>query len=305
MKWPTVAALAILLAATPAAAGPEVTVLLHHPDDGVDPFGFPYGPGGDYFTTRYAPLVADKQRFDFPFFVADGVLPIEQLPDPNVPVEATRLAYEAATQQRLATATPATLRVATTASDAAALVAIEVVPVAVLEESFHVMAALSEDPVHHLPLLTNGVEDHRFTVRAVVDLGSVDLRTTSNHTHSFPLQDSWQRDRLVVAVWLQKDAPSPRFDAREIVQATHARLGADVVQDSKGVLLEMLSATWCDPCLYGDLALEAVAVAHGAAEPLDLQTGSRYFEAPTQPILTVAFSLLVGLAIAWLGGRKS
>lgn len=306
MTWSSVAAAAaVLLAALPAAAaGPEVTVLLHHPNDGVDPFGFPYGPAGDYFTTRYAPLVADKQRFDFPFFVADGVLPIEQLPNPQIPVEATRIAYEAATQQRLATATPAVLRVATTEAQGSALVALEVRPLAALDETVHVMVALTEDPVHLLPLLTNGVEDHRFTVRAIVDLGPVDLRAASNHTHAFALQDGWQRDRLFIAVWLQANAPSPRFDAREVVQATHVQLGADVVQDRKGVLLEMLSATWCDPCLFGDLALEAVAIEHGVAQPLEQATGPRYFEAPHRPVLTVAFALLAGLAVAWYGGRR-
>jgi hypothetical protein len=108
-----------------------------------------------------------------------------------------------------------------------------------------------------------------------------------------------------VAAWLQQDAPSPRFDAREVVQATHVALGASVEQDAKGVLLEMLSATWCKPCLYGDLAIEAVAVAHGAAEPLEPATqGPRYFQAPPSPALALVAAALAGAGLAWWGGRK-
>lgn len=300
-------AMAALLAAPAAEAGPQVTVLLHHPDDGVDPFGFPYAAGSDYFSTRYGPLVADKQRFDFPFFVADGVVPIEKLPDPDVPFEATRTAYEGATASRLAEQAPATLRLATTTAGPSAVLAVHVDPVAAIAgEDLHLMVALAEDPVRYLPPpgLTNGVEDHRFTVRAIADLGRVELTAASNRTHAFTLGDGWARDRLVAAAWLQQGAPTPRFDAREVVQATHVALGDTVVQDTKGVLLEMLSATWCEPCLYGDLALEAVAVAHGAAEPLAADAGPRYFQAPSSPALAIAAAIAAGLAFAWLGGRK-
>lgn len=302
------ALVALALAFVPAAhAGPDVTVLLHHPDDGVDPFGFPYGPAGDYFTTRYASLVADKQRFDFPFFVADGVVPLEQIPDPKVPFESARAAYEAATQERLTEASAVTLRLATQVAGSSAVLALDLDPVAPLPgEDLHLMVALAEDPVTYLPPagLTNGVEDHRFTVRLVRDLGVVELTGPLNRTHSLPLQDGWARDRLHVAVWLQQDAPSPRFDAREVVQATHVRLGDAVEQRNKGVLLEMLSATWCEPCLYGDLALEAVAVAHGVAEPLDEAGGPRYFQAPRLPWLTIGVCVAIGLAVARWGVRQ-
>lgn len=299
---------AALLLAPAAQAGPDVTVLLHHPDDGVDVFGFPYSPAGDYFTTRYAALAADDGRFDFPFFVADGVLPLETLPDPDRPFESARAAYEDATQARLATATPVTLRLATTLAEGSAVVAVAVDPVAPLAgEDLHLMLAVAEDPVHYLapPLLNNGVEEHRFTVRAVADLGPVDLSAPTEAGHTFALDDAWATDRLIVAAWLQQDAPSPRFDAREVVQATHVALGASVEQDSKGVLLEMLSATWCKPCLYGDLAIEAVAIAHGAAEPRQPRhEGPRYFQAPPSPALAILAAGLAGAGVAWWGGRK-
>lgn len=311
MKGTAVAALLALFALllVPAAqAGPEVTVLLHHPDDDVDVFGFPYSPAGDYFTTRYATLAVDKQRFDFPFFVADGVLPLEKLPDPDRPFESARVAYEEATTARLAEAAPVTLRLATTHAQGSAVVAVAIEPVGQLSgEDLHLMLAVAEDPVHYLapPALTNGIEDHRFTVRAVADLGVVDLAGPAELAHTFALEDGWAAERLIVAAWLQQGAPSPRFDAREVVQATHVPLGGSVEQDTKGVLLEMLSATWCKPCLYGDLAIEAVAVAHGAAESLEPGAeGRRYFVAPPSPALALVAAVLAGTGIAWWGGRR-
>jgi hypothetical protein len=307
MKGLAVAAFAALLLAPAAQAGPEVTVLLHHPDDDVDIFGFPYSPAGDYFTTRYAPLAADTQRFDFPFFVADGVIPLEKLPDPARPFDSARTAYEEATQTRLAKASPATLRLATTHAGGSAVITVAIEPVAPMaDEDLHLMLALAEDPVHYLapPALTNGIEDHRFTVRAVVDLGAIDLSGPVEAGHTFTLDDAWATDRLIVAAWLQQDAPSPRFDTREVVQATHVALGGEVTQDTKGVLLEMLSATWCQPCLYGDLAIEAVAVAHGAAEPLDVDAGPRYYQAPPSPALALVAAALAGGGIGWWGGRR-
>ncbi len=314
MKGPAPAALLAVLAAAAAlaapvaqASGPEVTLLLHHPNDGVDPFGFPYAGDDAYFMLRYAPLVADKQRFDYPFFVADGVHAIEGPVNASRPFAAARDAYSAAVDDRLGEESPATLRLATTMAGPSAVLGVAVEPVAPLAGAHvHLFVALAEDPVHFLPPpgLTNGVEDHRFTLRAVADLGELDLAGASNATHTFTLSDSWARDRLVAAAWLQAESPGTRFAAREVVQATHVVLGGSVVQDSKGVLVEMLSATWCEPCLYGDLAAEAVAVEHGSAEPLDAGAGPRYFQPPASPVLAVLAALLAGVAAAWWGGKR-
>lgn len=299
------ALLAVLL--TPAAQGaPEITVLLHHPNDGVDPFGFPYSPAGDYFQDRYSSLVADKQRFDFPFFVADGVLPLEKIPDPSIPFESARAAYEQTVAQRLAEETPATLRLASTRTAASALVSVAIEPRAPIEgENLHLLLAITEDPVHFLPPpgLTNGVTEHRFTVRAIVDLGRIDLEESFNVTRAIPLDPSWMQQNLHVAAWLQQSAASPRFDAREVAQATSSPLGSSVVQESKGVLVEMLSATWCEPCLYGDLAVEAVAVAHGSAQPLQTDSGPRYFQGPPSLPVAITAAVLAALVVAVWGGR--
>lgn len=310
--WTRLALLALglagLLTLPAAQAGPQVTVLLHHPNDGVDPFGFDYAQGTDYFAVRYGPLVADKQRFDFPFFVADGVLPIETLPDPDVPFEATRAAYEQAVALRSAEQAPATLHLASTMAAGTLFATLRIEPAAPLaEEDLHLLLAVTEDPVHYQPppKLTNGITEHRFTVRAVADLGAIDLTGPVNLTRSFSLPESWDREALHVAAWLQQGAGSPRFDAREVVQATSAPAGQAVTQDTKGVLLEMLSATWCKPCLYGDLAAEAVAVDRGAAQPLVAETGPRYFQPPVTPWLAFGLAAVAAVVLAgWGGGRQ-
>ena len=301
------AAAALVLLAPAAQAAPEVTLLLHHPNDGVDPFGFGYVGQDAYFFWRYAPLVSETQRFDYPFFVADGVHDLQGPVDASRPFIAARDAYEAAVADRLAIPNAVTLTLRSTVAGPAAVLAVQADPVAPLpDESLHLMVALAEDPVHFLPppSLTNGVEEHRFTLRAIADLGALDLTGAANATHTFTLAESWARDRLIAVAWLQQQSPGPRFAVREVVQATHAPLGQEVVQDRKGVLAEMLSATWCEPCLYGDLAAEAVAVAHGSAEPLEAGGGPRYFEPPASPVVAVLAAVAAGVAAAWWGGRR-
>lgn len=286
-----------------APGGPPLTLLLFHPNDGVDPLGFDAGGGSDPFALRYAPLVADKGRFDFPFFVADGVLPIEAIPDPSRPYASALEAYSQAVAAREAEEPAAVLRLASLVAGGQATVQVAVAPRADLAaEDLRLRVALVEDHVEYQPPpgLTNGVTDHRFTVRAYADLGRV--AAAGNLSHSFLLPDSWARERLSVAAWLQQGAPSPRFDAREVAQATSAPLGSEVVQSRKGVLAEMLSATWCDPCLYGDEAAEALAVQAGVAEPSGGGPSWRYLEPSGRVAALVAGSVALGagvVALAW------
>jgi hypothetical protein len=301
------AAAAALPAPVAAKASPPspLTVLVFHPDDGVDPFGVSFA-GSDAFAARYAPLVADKGRFDFPYFVADGVLPIESIPDPSKPYLSVVQAYAAAIDSRAAEQPPATLRLASARAAGQALVTVDVEPVESLAgESLHLWLAVAEDHIHYQPPpgLTNGVTDHRFTVRTVADLGVQDLSGRVNATHTFALGDGWDADQLSVAAWLQQDAPTPRFDAREVVQAAHAPLGGAVEQASKGVLAEMLSATWCDPCLYGDKAMEDLAVARGAATAGPAPRQFRYLDWSARDLLPLGAAAAAGvlLVAAWRG----
>ncbi len=298
----------VTLADGVAAQAPAVTVLLHHPYDQTDPFGFPYVGAADYFAARYGGLVADKGRFDYPFFVADGIVTIERLPDPARPYVSALDAYGAAIAQRTNQSSPVVLELSSTRVGDQIQGTWRVNPRdALAGESLHLMLAVVEDHIEYLPLtgLTNGVKDHRFTVRAVVDAGELDLADASarNGTHTFVKSEGWKEDRLSVAAWVQAAAPGLRFDAREVVQATHAVVGAQVRQESKGVLVEMLSATWCEPCLYGDLAVEDLAVQYGITSKDKPQESLRYFAAPRLPLLVAILSVLGGWLVVRLAGR--
>jgi thiol-disulfide isomerase/thioredoxin len=308
-----VAALLMLLALAPWPAHAQdaspvpIVVLTFHPNDGVDPLGFAAdGRGTDPFALRYGPLVADKGRFDFPYLVADGVLPIEAIPDPSKPYLSALGAYGNAVQARATKQAPVTLRLESSVAGDGVVVGVEVLPRTDLAgEDLHLRLALVEDHVHYQPPpgLTNGVTDHRFTVRAYADLGAVDFNAAPRSTHRFALAASWDVQQLSVAAWLQQDAPSPRFDAREVLQATQAPVGRAVEQTSKGVLVEMLSATWCDPCLYGDRALEQLAVDHGVASPGQARPTWQYLEPKAAHLAPVAAAIAAGLALVLLWRR--
>lgn len=311
LAWAALLAVAAALAASapPVSAdghqGVGLTVLLFHPHDGVDPLGVPY-QGSDPFTVRYAPLVAEKGRFDFPFFVADGVLPIESIPDPGQPFASARASYDQAISERLQVQSPVVMALESLVAGRQVVASVSMEPATTLQgEDLHLWLAIVEDHVDYQPPpgLTNGVTDHRFTVRGVRDLGAVDFGAPVNLTATFLLDDGWQRSELSVAAWLQQDAPSPRFDAREVVQATHAPVGGRQVQAVKGVLAEMLSATWCDPCLYGDAAIEDVAVARGVAQPGEAAPSSRYLELAPRDGLAIAAAAAAGIALAWAARR--
>lgn len=307
-------ALPLLLVPVPAAAQPPsvqgATVLLFHPLDQVDPFGVRFADG-DPFSVRYAAVAAQTGRFDYPVFVADGLDPIQALPDPGRPYQGTLEAYEAAVAARPAVA-PLTLTLSAQQSGPQAVLRVDVQPHAPIQQSqgqaLRLRVALAEDPVRYRPPapVSNGVVDHRFTVRAYHDLGPIPLETPSNFTATIPLDAGWDAGRLLAAAWVQADGTPGRFAPTEVLQAAHTPLGGTVRQEAKGVLVEVYSATWCTPCLYGDLAAEQVAIRHAGAHPLP-EPASRYFEAPPQPLLALAAAavgaLLVGLAPLPRGGR--
>src|ERR1051326_5564243 len=207
MRWLLVLALPLALLPTsgpaqaPAAsASPDATVLLFHPLDQVEPFGIPFG-GGAPVSVRYAAVAAQTGQFDYPVFVADGVHPIQALPDPAKPYQATLDAYEAALAARPA-ASPIVLTLEAHQAGAQAALTVKVEPAAPIQESqgqtLRLRVALVEDPVHYQPPapVSNGVVDHRFTVRAYRDLGPVALGGPSNFTASIALDPSWQAGKL-------------------------------------------------------------------------------------------------------------
>lgn len=302
--------LALTLAAAPAVALPAAPVvpLIHHPLDQVDPFGVPFA-GADTFSARYRAVAAQTGRFDFPLWLADGRDPIQQLPDPARPYEGTLEAYQAAVAARAGVMAPVSLALTATANDGNAEVELSATPRGDLDlqgSTVRLFVAVTEDAIHFQPPpeISNGLTDHRFVVRRLLDAGPVNL-TATDRTFTLPLDASWQRDRLAVAAWLQAGPTEGRFKPSEVLQAVSAPLdGIARVQEGRGVLLELYSATWCDPCLYGDLALEAIVVQAGAAEPLE-PVRTRYWLAPDQPVLVLAASLAAAAAAFALARRRA
>lgn len=323
--------LGLLLAGT-ASAQTQAVVLLHHPFDHVDPFGVPYGDG-DTFSARHL-AVSQEGRFDFPTFLADGVVLVTSLPDPARPYAGTLENYTSAVESRLAAGSPGTLHLQGRIAEAGANTSQPpgspdspnpptspsptgqraVVATARFEPAtdladpqgharLHIMAAVVEDFIHYQPdaRISNGVTEHRFTVRALADLGAIDVAQPTNRTHAFALDSSWDISRLRVAAWVEAGAAFGRFGPGEALQAAWTPLndaGVGVVQKQKAVLVEVYSATWCTPCLYGDLAAEALAVQYGGAAPAVEDEGAHYFRAPSNPILAVALAALAAGAVA-------
>jgi len=313
-------AAAALLAATvpgPAVAqgpGSQAVVLLHHPYDKVDPFGVPFG-GGDTFSARHYAASAEG-TFAFPTFVADGVLPVTSIPDPSAPYISTLANYTSRVESRLAMGSPGTLTLRGTVQGESLQVEVAFLPSAPLADpqhpdAIHLFVAVVEDFIHYQPdpRVSNGVVDHRLTVRALQDLGPVDLSQGQavRGGHAFALGGAWSGDNLIVAAWLEAQAPFGRFGAGEVLQAAWASAdGTDVVQSEKAVLVEVYSATWCTPCLYGDEAAKDLAVQYGKAAQAAAPGGPKYFRAPETPTLAAGATLAACVVIgAWAWRRRA
>lgn len=106
------------------------------------------------------------------------------------------------------------------------------------------------------------------------------------------LDPAWAPDRIgVVAI--------ARVDGEVAQSATWTtRLDAPVVQTGRAVLIEHVTASWCDPCQPADAGLALLATQRGVAGPLDAGD-VRYFRAP-EPIFYVGLSVGALAAIALL-----
>ena len=286
--------------------GSDLVVLIHHPyPDAADPMGFPYDGAGfngtGYYQQKYAAFDPENDGFSYPHLTVDGIIPVEGLPDPKIPYQATYDAYQAPLSRRLAEEPAAILEVRTKSATDQVLVAAQVIPAGPMPgEHLEAWMALVEDNVHYMapPAVSNGVINHRFTVRALTNLGVLDLERggAQQLTTAFRLEAGWQREQLQVAFWVQQGASyGTRFDANEVVQATIHPVQGDVVtrQSVKAVLMEGLSATWCQTCLYGDKVLEDLAQQHGYAAAAKAESTS-YWRPPTH--WGVAVAALVGAA---------
>lgn len=269
-----------------AANQASLVVLLYHPyPDAADPLGFSYrGPGAadgldtDAFAARYMPL-APSGAFDFPFVVADGVLAAPGIPNATQPFASTLGRYTQLYQQRLSHDPPFALELTSSLAGAdPGRVTATVTPRPLGSQArsdssgFRIWAALVEDHVYYKApaALSNNVDDHRFTVRAVSELGFLDSAGTlsaGNATLAWPVPSGAAAANLYVAAWVTAARADNTYQAGEVVQSTihPATQTAPTVQTEKGVLLEMLSAVWCKPCQFGDLAAARMVDLHGLA----------------------------------------
>ncbi|MGB1697271.1 MAG: hypothetical protein ACPHK8_02610, partial [Thermoplasmatota archaeon] len=222
--------------------------------------------------------------FDFPHMVMDGAIVIEGLP-PGAPYLATNDAYRNAFEERASLESPVRMEVH---SNGTHLIA-NLTPSIPLGDSIRAWGALAEDNVFYdAGRLGNGVTNHRMTVRTTVDLGLVDLTTTQ--VVSMPLPVLEDPTQWYGVIWLQQEpVDGAQFDAHEVVQSTThpLRQTEPTVQDEKGVLMQMYSATWCDTCLFGDLVAEEMLADYGPSTK-ELAPSSYLANVPWLPLLLVA-----------------
>lgn len=281
MRW----AILLVLLLPLATAGPSMSLLIHHPyPDASDPFGVPFSGGADLYRWRYNHLDVEQDGFDFPHMVMDGAIVIEGLPS-GAPYLATNEAYRNAYDERSAIESPAKMEVR---SNGTHLIA-TITPSIPLGDSIRAWGALAEDNVFYdAGRLGNGVTNHRMTVRTTEDLGLVDLTASQTVTMALPaLEDVTQ---WYGVIWLQQEpVDGAQFDAHEVVQATThpLRQSEPSVQEEKGVLMQMYSATWCDTCLFGDLVAEEMLVDYGPSTK-ELAPSSYLSDVPWLPLLLVA-----------------
>ncbi len=312
-RW---AALVLLLVAGNVAAqtqpGPDVVMLVHHPfPDDADILGVPFGEdcsrACDAFAIRHGGNPTFRDGIDFPGFIADGQIAAEALPPGGF--AGTFELYDDAVRQRLALETPVTITVGANAVEDAIRVSAWFGTEQDLGDGLVAWAAIVEDPVHYAPPpgLSNGVTEHPFTVRLVERLGPMDIPagTEQRIDTSLPRDAEWDLQRTRLAIWLEQDRGAlGTFEPGEVVQAaSHPILSSTLTrQTERAVLIEAYSASWCDPCLIGDAALEALAEAHGLPTGRALGDERSYLQ-PTPIAWPIVGILAVAIGVVVAGGR--
>ncbi len=299
-----------------SATAQEVALvpLAYHPyPDDADPLGVPYWVQGDqswgYFQGAYARLDQDRDGFDFPSLVTDGINLLEGVAAGDH--ESTLAAYRGAWQERRAVPSPLDLMVNTSSVQDGLQVTVAAQAAGPVDDAgLRLHWALAEDDVYYRPppALSNGVFVHRFTVRAINDWPpvAVDLEDGRFEAQdTIALDPTWNRDRLYVAVWVQNHAEANgAFALGEVLQATRHDVDGPATHQPasmRGVLMEMFTATWCPACLFGDEALNDLAAEAGFASEAYREPPWRYLRSPEWLRLATGAGLgaLLGAATLW------
>ncbi len=275
-----------------AQSGVSLVPIAYHPyPDDADPLGVPYWVQGDqawgYFQGAYARLDQDRDGFDFPSLVVDGVNLVEGVIGGDH--ESTLASYREAWEARKDRPTPLSLTVNTSGSSLLNLSVVIEATGPIDETGLLLHWALVEDDVYYKPppALSNGVFVHRFTAREMNPWPPAGVVLDGGRAVMYDqirVDPDWDRDKLYVAVWVQNHAEANGvFELGEVVQATRHQVdGGATVQDAsvRGVMMEMFTATWCPACLFGDEALNDLAAEAGFASASYTEPSWHYLRSP-------------------------
>lgn len=272
---------------------------------GVDPFGI---PGGEVNGTRVGYMEAQYDAYWYPTTVIDGIHKFEGGPkDSSILFDMYASAFEARRDVDSPVVMSMMGAVHEESANATYEVALSVKP-GVDAVELELRLVLYEDEVTYSG--GNGVDLHRFTVRAIVrnETFPVTPAGPTNVVGHMPLPDSWNAKHLgLVASLHNRDPSTTRFDRDEVVQAATFRYGQGgaTVQYSKGVLLETLTATWCPACVQGDGVVNEMANTWGVPSSSYLAREWAYLRPIEAGAITLGV-LAAGIVAfaAWTSQRK-
>jgi cytochrome c-type biogenesis protein CcmF len=268
-QW-TAPLLAVLLVALTAGAAAQADtgerdlnarplhVLAYHPYP--DPQGDPWGlPERTRNGTRVGYMEGDYGAYWYPTTVIDGVDIVEGA---TSFLETYNTYHDLFQKRRLHDAPVRLFLLGATTEGAASLHVRAQVKSSLTTDQVDLRAVLFEDEVRFSG--GNGVDLHRFTVRAILHEGPIAFNATGGLRLDVqtPLDPQWDPARLGVVVSLHnRDPTAARLQPNEVLQATTYRFAQEgpTIQDRRGVLLETLSATWCAACVFGDGAVDELA----------------------------------------------
>lgn len=283
----------------------DLNVLVWHPypDEQGDPWGFPLvtvnGTQMDWMAGYHG-------AFFYPTAVFDGVTVFERPPtgEGGGAFQETYQNYRRAAEERLKQPSPVRVRIEAGVAGGQLVTNVSLRFDGLVQESgLFARIVLYEDDVGYNG--GNGVTNHRFVVRDQRRHDELAVGSESAFVDAFMLQGAWRREALGVVVIVQNGAEDSRvFKHKEILQAATWTVltGAPTVQASKGPLLELYSATWCEACVYGDAAADTLANEMGIVSAKLSDRGFEYLR--PVPVLGLLVALAAGAAAAFLLARS-